>query len=70
MTDKTGITDKEKEVIRRLNDPFYNVELVEKIYREGAAIPTKYNDGLKYFAALGYLSAVRAMVRLEEAGDA
>ena len=60
------MTEKEKKIAEKLNDPLYTVEFLEKRVSQKADVTTEPIAALQIMGAKGYLDAVKRMAKLEE----
>lgn len=63
---KITITEKQKEIIRRLNDPHYTVEILQEWVNRNDNVFVNAPAALEAMGAKGFFAAVRAIERAEQ----
>lgn len=64
--EKITITEKQKEIIRRLNDPHYTVEILQEWVNRNDNVFVNAPAALEAMGAKGFFAAVRAIERAEQ----
>lgn len=63
------LTEKEKEIVNKLNDRLYTVEFLEEWINRKDTIVENAPCALQIMCAIGYYEAIRNMAKLEENQD-
>ena len=64
--EKITITEKQKEIIQRLNDPHYTVEILQEWVNRNDNVFVNAPAALEAMGAKGFFAAVRAIERAEQ----
>lgn len=64
--EKITITEKQKEIIQRLNDPHYTVEILQEWVNRNDNVFVNAPAALEAMGAKGFFAAVRAIERVDE----
>ena len=60
------LTEKEKEIINKLNDPLYTVEFIEEWVNRNDNLYANCIAALQAMGAQGYYTAVKNMAKMEK----